>query len=78
MARFILLDQEDRDTVAGPSCISPGQSLVPIERMTGVFILGTEVLDDRAHTPHRTHLSALPQLDGEDPLFPAAAAPADT
>lgn len=78
MARFILLGREDRDIVAGPSCIIQGRSLVPIERMTGVFILGTEVLDDPAHRPHRTYLSALPQLDGEDPSFPAAAAPADT
>lgn len=77
MAMFILLGPEDRDTVAGPSCIIAGRALVPIERMTGVFILGTEVLDDPAHAPHRTYLSILPQLDGEDPSFPAAVPPAD-
>lgn len=77
MARFILLGREDRDAVAGPSCIIPGRSLVPIERMTGVFILGTEVLDDPAHALHRAYLSLLPELDAEDSSFPAAPAPAE-
>lgn len=77
MARFILLGREDRDTVSGPSCIIPGCSLVPVERMAGVFILGTEVLDDPAHAPHRAYLSLLPELDAEDPSFPAAAMPGE-
>lgn len=77
MPMFILLGREDRDAVAGPSNIVPGRALVPIERLMGVFILGTEVLDDPAHAPHRTRLCLLPQLDGEDPSFPAAAPPAD-
>ncbi len=77
MATFILLAREDRDIVAGPSGIIPGRALLPIERMNGVFILGAEVLDDPAHAPHRACLSLLPQLDGEDPSFPAATSPAD-
>lgn len=77
MPMFILLGQEDRDAVAGPSSLTPGRALVPVERMAGVFILGTEVLDDPAHAPHRTYLSILPQLDGDDPSFPAAIPPVD-
>lgn len=77
MTMFILLGREDRDAVAGPSNIIPGRALVPIDCMTGVFILGAEVLDDPAHAPHRTRLHLLPQLDGEDPSFPASAPPAD-
>jgi hypothetical protein len=72
MAMFILLSQDDRDIVAGPSSVTPGQALVPIERANGGFILGAEVLADPAHAPHRASLAMLPQLDNEEPSFPPA------
>lgn len=72
MAMFILLGRADRDAVVGLSSVTPGRALVPVERIYGVYILGAEVLDDPAHAPHRTCLSRLQQLDGEDPSFPAA------
>lgn len=72
MAMFILLSQADRGLVAGPSSVTPGRALAPIERANGMFILGAEVLHDPAHAPHRASLDVLPQLDSEDPSFPPA------
>ncbi len=72
MSMFILLTTEQADHVRGPSAVTPGAALEPIERQGGVFILGVAVLTDPAHEAHWEYLSALPQLDGSDPEFPPA------
>lgn len=74
MARFILLNQENRDHVLG-------RALNPIERQATpatpnpVFILNTLVLADPTHEEHWDYLGALPQKDITDPDFPPAIEP---
>ncbi|MFN4018041.1 MAG: hypothetical protein ACK4JB_22070 [Reyranella sp.] len=72
MPMFILLSEEQADKVRGRSIAMPSSTLDPIERQGGVFILGIEVLVDPAHEPRRALLSALPQIDGNDPAFPVS------
>jgi hypothetical protein len=74
MARFIILSQENRDRVLGPS-------LNPIERQPTaatpdpVYILNVLVLSDPAHAAIWDYLGALPQMDLSDPDFPPAPEP---
>lgn len=72
MAGFILLTDEQAASVRGASSANPAASLNPVERQDGVYILGVEVLSDLAHEAHWAYLSALPQMDSDNPDFPAA------
>lgn len=78
MAMFILLTAGQAEHVRGPSGVSPSAALDPVERQGGLFVLGIDVLGDPAHVTHRNFLSALPQLDSEDPSFPATIERSDT
>jgi len=75
MAMFILLTAGQADHVHGHSVSTPSGALEPVERQGGVFILGVEVLTDPAHAAHYEYLSALPQMDGDDPDFPGGIQP---
>lgn len=70
MALFIFLTSEQADQVRGPSDVTPSAALNPIERQSGIFILGIAVLADPAHEAHWEYLGALPQIDSTDPDFP--------
>lgn len=72
MAMFILLTAEEARSVRGPSAVTAIAALDPIERQGGVFILGVAVLSDPAHAEFHDRLAALPQMDLNDPAFPAA------
>ena len=75
MAMYIVLTAEQADHVRGPSLSTPSAALLPIERQGGVYILGIEVLDDPAHAAHWEYLGGAPQMDSDDPQFPAAIEP---
>lgn len=71
MNPFIILTDEQADSVRGPAVSIPSAALNPIERAGSAQILGLEVLSDPAHEPHWTLLGSLPQLNQDDPEFPA-------
>jgi hypothetical protein len=75
MPRFIVLTADEAAHVRGPA--SPPYALEPIERQGGVFILPAGVLDHPAYATHVVFLEVLPQMDSDDPSFPAALDPAE-
>jgi hypothetical protein len=74
MARFILLNQENRDHVLSPG-LNPILRVATAATPDPVFILNTLVLADPAHEDHWVYLGALPQMDIADPDFPVALEP---
>jgi hypothetical protein len=74
MARFIVLSQENRDYVDGPT-LDPIQRVANAATPNPVYILNILVLSDAAHEEFWEYLGALPQMDVGDPNFPSAIEP---
>lgn len=57
---YIVLDKAQAEEVRGPSDVVPWRALDPIAVDDGSFVLGEEVLEDKAHEKHRDMLAKLP------------------
>lgn len=61
---FILLTPEQADHVRGPTSL--GAALMPIPiipNLGAAYVLSDVVLNDPAHSQHKTYLNALPRTD---------------
>ena len=61
---YIILDKANADIVCGKS--GPMAELMPIPLTDGTFILGIEVLEDKAHARHAARLVDLPWKERKD------------
>jgi hypothetical protein len=72
MAMYILLTPAQAAIVTGPSVYDPNQYITPILRANNTYILPVTILANPVHQLHYGFLIQLPQMDSDDPNFPAS------